>query len=557
MTNLKSIFRGVAIGFLAMQSSLNGIWEQPPTTVSNPAVPVSALGGPVLRVAPNGNGIAVWPTLEEGTPLDEPAIQSAYYARGFGWQPPVFISSLELNSANKPLYTAQADPSIALRPDGYAVAVWEGEHSEEPAFAFTIISARRNPSGIWDPVEVIGNDTGDFFSDNPQVSMNEAGTSLATWRAYDLDQTDYITARFLPFGGSWSAPHLFPGEPASAGDQKPYNFINPNGDAVVVWQGQASGPTTVIRAATYKATTNTWTTPVILDSGDDIQEVPRCSMDAAGNAVAVWIIDNGSSGLAKAAYFNGTSWEPAIILGVSDQESNSSDADVVMDLAGNATAIWQGPFPDYLVLSSSRLPNGTWTPPQAINTPGTENTFTSFFQEPLSVNPEGDVIATWLEFPPPTVTFINGIVEAAIKPFGQDWRIPETVFDPDEDQARYLNAGIASCGFAIALWELNQEGPNIVQASVNENFILPLEPLLVAQCCQKKKCVNVLTWPSDPCVLFYNIYCNGNLIASVFNTGDATLRLVDQNICTRDCVYTISAVNFFGIEGEQVPFTFL
>lgn len=553
MRKTGSIFRGAAIAFLALQASLFGIWTQPPTVVSNPAVSLNFLSGPVLRVAPNGNAIAVWSTGNDSLPYFEPIIQSAFYAQGFGWQPTQIVSSLELNSFDKPLYTAQGDPSIALRPDGYAVAVWEGEHSEAPAFANTIISARR-VNGNWQPVEIIGDDTGDFFSTDPQVSMNETGTALAVWRAFDKDTLMFTTVRFLPFGGSWSAPFSFPGEPATEGNP-PYGFINPNGDAVVVWFGLDSNFIGNIFAATYKATTNTWTGPISLDSapGNALQKLPRCAMDASGHAVAGWIIDTvPGEGLAKAAWFNGTAWEPAVTLGASSPQGNDAANDVIVDLNGNATAVWQGAFPAYDVFASSRLPNGTWTAPQVISTPGDLNIFTFLLQEPLSVNPEGDVIAIWVG------GIETYIVKTAYKPFGKDWRAPEIVSDTVEQQG-YVNVGIASCGFAIALWQrFLDDDLNLALASINENLLLS-EDALIAQCCQKhlsgKKCVNILTWVQDPCVVFYNIYCNGTLIATVINTG-APLSFIDQNVC-RDCSYTISTVNIYGFEGEQVPFTFL
>lgn len=539
-----------------IQASLYGAWNQPPDLVSNPLVSANSPNGPVLRVNPLGNAIAVWATSFDSLPFDDSTIVSAYYARGLGWFPSQIISSLAMEFGD-PVYVSQGDPSIAFNSTGYAVAVWEGIHNNED-FAQTIIAARRNSNGNWDPVEIIGDDTGDFFSTDPNVSMNEAGTTLAVWTTEDLNTfNDHTTVSFLPFGGSWTTPFLFPGEAGQAQDSsKPYGFINPSGNAVVVWLARDVIDQSIwhISAGTYNVGTNTWSSPVNLDTaqflGDIFQPTPRCGMDAAGNAVAIWTANEVTGPVAKAAYFNGTAWESSITLGPSASSGISSAADVVIDLNGNATAVWEGPFPDFLVYTSSRLSNGTWTAPQAISTPGADSTFNPFMSfEPLAVNPEGNVIAIWVE------SFgVTDIIRSAYKPFGQDWRAPETVFDAGALDTDSYNVGIASCGFAVALW-FEGNDLNTINATENENLLLVQNPI-VAKCCQKgviqTKCVNLLTWTSDPCAIAYNIYCNGVLLATVLNTG-LPLHFIDQNVC-RTCVYTISVINVFGFEGDQVPF---
>lgn len=550
-----------------IQASLYGAWNQPPDLVSNPLVDASSPSLPVLRVNPLGNAIAVWQTSFDSLPFNESTIVSAYYERGFGWFPSQIISSLELDFGS-PLYQAQGDPSIAFNSTGYAVAAWEGIY--EPPFNQTIIAARRNSNGNWDPVEIIGDNTGDFQSTDVNVSMNEAGTALAVWTSENLNTfNDHTTVSFLPFGGSWTTPFYFPADAGIAQDSdKPYGFINPMGNAVVVWRARDVNDGTIwhVSAATYNVGTNTWSSPVNLDTaqflGDIFQLTPRCGMDAAGNAVAIWTAAEVSGTVAKAAYFNGTSWEPAITLGPSSNPGISSAADVVIDLNGNATAVWLGPTPDFVVYASSRLSNGTWTAPQVISTPGTTpfvgSTFNPFMScEPLAVNAEGDVIAIWVETFGATVPDSFDLIRSGYKPFGQDWRAPETVFDAGALDTDGYNIGIASCGFAVALWFQHDGDLNTVMATENENLLLVQNPT-VAQCCQKgltqTKCVNLLTWTSDPCAVAYNIYCNGVLLATVLNTG-VPLHFIDHNVC-RTCVYTISVINAFGFEGDQVPVVF-
>jgi hypothetical protein len=314
-----------------------------------------------------------------------------------------------------------------------------------------------------------------------------------------------------------------------------------------------------VDAATYNVGTNTWSSPIILDTfqGNIFQFTPRCSMDAAGNAVVVWTADEVGGSVAKAAYFNRTSWEPAITLGPADFVSVNASADVVMDLKGNATAVWTGPRFDFGVYASSRLSDGTWTAPQLISTPGTQSVFNPFMsQEPLSVNPEGDVIALWSED-------AQERLSSAYKPFGQDFRAPETVFDAGAIEAStlYENVGIASCGFAVALWF--QDGPedsSTIMATENENLLLVQNPT-VSQCTEsfltQKRRFNILVWNSDPCALSYNLYCNGVLVANIPNTPNTeVIKYVDPLQCKNQCNYTVTVINIYGYEGEPVPVVF-
>lgn len=549
--NMKSIVLGALIGIFSPAAPLIALW-QPPVIVSDTNLPVDVLSGPVLRVSPQGNAISVW-TYNRTFTFNQAAMASSFYTRGIGWEPPQIISNLQLNSANKPLYTAQGDPDIDFNSKGYAVAVWEGEFSEEPNFPNVIIAARRSASGIWSPVENISDESGDFFSTNASVAVNEAGTALAAWRQYDNDATDVTAVSFLPFGGSWTTPFLFPGEPAIGGDNKPYPEINPSGNAVVVWKAFSTRPNTShIKAATFNALANSWTGPVdlesIVGSPNLVSQTPRVDMDANGKAVAVWNID---AGLARAAYFNGTTWEPTITLGATGGVGVSDGVDVTTDLQGNFTAVWSGPFVDPSVFSSSRLPGGAWTSPQAISVPGTINEFAPFMsQVPLAASNEGDVIATWLEQ--------GAGIKAAFKPFGQDWRFPETVFS-ERDQQIYLNAGIASCGFAVALWEVIPEvGNPVVKASVNENLLLP-QNARGKRCCDsfaaQKRCINILNWDPDACALSFNVYRDGVLIANVPNNG--AIKFVDPLGCKKkNHLYTITLVNIYGFEGDPIPVVF-
>lgn len=548
---------GVAVSLLFSQSALYCIW-QPPVIVSDPSIDVeTAAGGAVLNVNSQGNALSIWTNVGSSTFPDQSAIASSFYIRGVGWQPPLIISSLAQNDADGPLYTDQMRPDIALNALGVGVAVWDGEFSEEPNFPRVIIAARRNANGIWTAVENISDESGDLAASKANVDVNEEGTSLSAWRSLDIIGNESIAISFLPFEGLWTVPFYFFPDKAIDDESKPYPVINSSGNAVVTWLAKTTEPDTFyIKAATYYALTASWSDPIILDTilgaSPDIGRNPRCDMNASGNAVAIWQID----GKAKAAHFNGSHWEQPVILGDTEISILNYGADIVIDPNGFSTAVWQGPAPDHSVFASSRLLNGEWSLPQIISVSGRENAFNQLMsQEPLVVSKEGNVIALWTEF-------LNAgrNIRTAFKPFGEDWHPSEIVTTPSREVS-FLNIGLASCGFAVSLWQENPStvmGNTFVKSAVNENLILP-HGAIGKHCCDsfamQKRCVNVLKWDSDDCVLSFNIYRDGVLIANVSNSS--ALKYIDPLGCKKEShVYTVSAINIWGFEGDPVPVVF-
>lgn len=533
-----TIFNGVLLGLLCAGSQLQAAW-QPPVVISDPSVGVAGVGSNTLIVNPLGNAIGVWTGFSFQHEFG-PVIMSAYYDRASNsWTPSEVISGFIVNQFG-PRDRQVGDADIAMNSSGYAVAVWEGLFNDDN-FNDIVYATTRSPSGVWDPnVTPLSSTTDDLDDDNISISLNEAGTALASWRhrVHPRDAA-HCAFSFLPLGGSWT-PFVYSPAPIADGEGKSNPFINPSGNAVISWVGNPANGILSVEVAIYNVGTNSFAYTT-LEASNDINEETRCSMDAAGNAVVVW----GSSGLVKAAYYNGTSWELPVAIGTIGNNSPY----VVMDLAGNATATWAD---NNVVKSSSRLPSGAWTTPVDLTPPG-ENGDTEVFQstEQLAVNTTGDVIAIWSDRKFPTTSLFSNY-----KPFGRDWRPAELVSRRTDGVAGFnFDIGLADCGFAVAMWGNDDRGDGLIYANINDNLILPLDPV-VARCCQKtasgRKCVNVLTWTPEACVIAYNIYCNDVLIATVINTG-ASLQFIDSNIC-RTCEYTISAITAFGVESEQVPF---
>lgn len=545
---------GMLMCLLSFQTPLSAIWETP-VVISDPAIEQADESAPVLIVNQPGNALAIWTNAFSST-YNVPTIATAFYLQGAGWQPPVVISSFAGNCIGDPLYNGQGNPDIAMNSSNVAIAVWQAELNECENIAAAsdgvILASTRSTGGIWNSPQIIS-DRG-FVADNANVSINQFGGGLAAWRNFDGMAGHFYSAAFS-FGGAWQSQTDFPDFPQLDGEGKPYPYINANGNAVITWQARVDMNTLIVQAVNNIA--GIWSAPVTLDTnatGDfNISQDPRNALADNGNAVAIWYND----GSIRASFFNGISWGAAVTLGDAAQLEDFDGPEVVVDPNGNFTATWTAPNNS---IKSASTSNGTWSSPITISTAGSLYSFDPFrSQETLAVNTKGDVIAIYhgisIQLAQPAFTPIF----SAFKPFGLPWRPQETIATPfDGFLDNTLNIGLADCGFAAAIWQ--NESNNLVYASINGSLIFPVDPTIV-QCCQKtasgNRCVNILTWEPDDCVLFYTILCNGVPIATVFNVPGDPLQFIDSLASCRNCVYTIAATSVLGFTSDPVPFIFL
>lgn len=528
---------------LILSSGLTATW--------NPPVDVSAIGvaeepgGPVLGVNSLNNGVAVWATDVPDT-FDN-VVQASSYTFGLGWGAPVIISDTSLNPFEQPVYVAQADPTVAINESNYVVAAWEGSQfiDEIQNNVEGIFSSFRLPNGTWSPVQRVSAldiVDEDFNPENPFLDVSNSGLTVAVWTEI-RDNDRFIMANFLPFAGVWGTPIELANPVGGFREDTPRVAINSSNDAAAVWKANSSISfiQREIGASTFNPSTGLWTT-VILDPESQNTSLPRVDIDESGNAVAVWIRINGTINEVVASYFTFAtqSWSPYIVLATTDANVNGTFdmADVVMDQFGNATAVWSATPPSGIsVLFSSRLPlGGTWSFPQLITPDGFLDT--GLAQIEISADLQGNVMVIFetnnntLE----SISYFNGI----------GWQIPEFIQAPDDDI--WLNVGLGSCGFALALWWQDFT----VMGADHFGPSSPVVNLTASRCCEKfasqKICLCTLNWSPNPCALFFNIFQDGILIATL--PGNVTTFTTP---CRNSRSFSVTAVNISGI--ETIPTT--
>jgi len=186
---------------------------------------------------------------------------------------------------------------------------------------------------------------------------------------------------------------------------------------------------------------------------------PQVAMNAAGDAVAVWIRE-GRTDRVQAAYRRGggSFSAPVTVYAGSKDRAYCPDSLVAIDAAGHAVAVWAcAGKSGWLVRAATRAPGGSWS---AAVTLSARNAFSPH----VAINESGDVIVVWEHS-----DGVNGIVQAAMRPSGGSWSAP---IDLSADGASSYDprAAIDRAGGAIVVWSRGDDvkrSGRVVQAATH------------------------------------------------------------------------------------------
>jgi hypothetical protein len=148
--------------------------------------------------------------------------------------------------------------------------------------------------------------------------------------------TDIVQAAARSGGGSWQAPINLSGTGQNASD--PQVTVNAQGNAVAVWT-RSNGSNDIVQAAARSAA-GSWQAPVNLSAAGQNASDPQVGVDGQGDAVAVWTRSNGTNTVVQAAARSGReTWQAPINLSAAGQ--NAGAPQVAVDGRGDAVAVWR------------------------------------------------------------------------------------------------------------------------------------------------------------------------------------------------------------------------
>jgi hypothetical protein len=409
----------------------------------NPVINLSAAGQhglePQVTMDETGHAIAVWSRSDGSNYIIQSRASSDY---GVSWS-----SAVNLSAAGREAY----NPQVTMDETGRAVAVWRRFDGSND-----IIQSRASSDhGVtWSPAVDLS--AAGRNAHLPQVTMDATGNAVAVWYRYDGSNFIIQASRFDVATDSWSSPVNL--SAAGQGAYLPQVTMDETGNAVVVWR-RYDGSNDIIQASRFDVATDSWSSPVNLSAAGQSAGNPQVTMDATGNAIAVWYRYDGSNYVIQASRFDVAtdSWSSADDLSAAGQDAIHPQ--VATDATGNAVVVWRRYDGSNDIIQASRFDVATdsWSSPVNLSAAGQDAV------EPhVTVDETGHAIAVWYRH-----DGFNGIIQSSVSSdHGDSWSAPTNLSAAAEHGSDPVpQVTMDETGHAVAVWYLYDGSNYIIQAS--------------------------------------------------------------------------------------------
>jgi hypothetical protein len=284
---------------------------------------------PSVMMDKGGNAIAVWS--QDGGESNYSIWTNRYDAAAGRWGTPEKIQAGAGNGQ---------DPHLGMDGAGNALAVWREE--EDPG-SYTVRASRYNvATGRWDASQAIQSAAGNALF--PQLGVDSAGNAIAVWhQEMDAESHNVWWNRFTAETGQWGTARLL--QSGSSDALSPRIAMGEDGSCIAAWyqDGGTDHPYN-IWANRFSISDGNWTGARVITPTEQAGAYPKVGVDAAGNALAVWISyeerDETFLGSVWSNRYDVSSdaWGTPVLL-----KSGTTDADyatIAMGPDGRAFALW-------------------------------------------------------------------------------------------------------------------------------------------------------------------------------------------------------------------------
>jgi hypothetical protein len=258
-------------------------------------------------------------------------------------------------SQSQSIGTWGSSPSVAIAPDGTAIAVWA---RMTMAPEYEVWTASRDAAGSWSEAELLSSADASVQPPRPTLVVDRAGNATVAW----VQNCSVYSAR-RPANGEWSPPTAIWTDPApaelsepcsnyrleSAPDQAMFGQavhdlgVDAAGNVTVVWR---SGGNIIpfnqktIRAAVRPAGgSSSWSAARTIAPATPKARAPRIQVWEDGRAIVTWGIEAlGARAAVRPAGADQPFGAPQPL-----SEVGSPDPVAGYDGHGNATVAWEGP----------------------------------------------------------------------------------------------------------------------------------------------------------------------------------------------------------------------
>ena len=414
---------------------------------------------PSVAFDANSNGLAVWAQASD-------LMVSRYVASTKTWSTPV-----ALDSNTNDVYT----PRLAMdRATGDAVVSWTQSDGVAESMYVSSFDASANS---WSTPALLETSPHEVSLSVDGSAAAKAGEHAAiAWLQSNGTENNVYLSRFV--GGTWTAPALIDADTDEA--QQAGVAIDTNGNATVIWRqyspaagehrifvrrwdngAQAYGAVTAIdgdgdrfpRIAfdaqgngfalwgggayvrRFNVITGQWGPQMQLHVGDSGGWNGELAVDAAGNALAAWMENDGTAISTFARYYDVTTqtWSAAVSL---ENSTNpvSVDRNLTLSLVdGSGVVAWvqENDRPD---VHAARFANGTWGPAALL-----ETRFEIPSQLASGIDADDNATVLWIQADGGGESVFQAVSNATPYyrvPAGATWRsIAAALYDVDSDSA--------------------------------------------------------------------------------------------------------------------------
>lgn len=303
------------------------------------------------------------------------------------------------------------------------------------------VSAAAAPTPTWLPTSTI---QAPVPSPAPDLGMSSGGRLLVAWEHEESGSFHLDTAYRLAGAPGWPRPAQLA---ASYAHPTPSVAIDGKGNAIVIEPRESHSDNGGATARYYSAALQKWLPPAQLSPrGAQVLEA-QVGMDDAGNAVAVWRFYRQGVAILEASYRPARQgrWLPPVTLPFSPSAQTSTwQLSVAQDGSAVVTAlVFKGSSTtDTYSVQAIGGANGSWQPPVQVASYARGGYLVS-----AAVEPHGRALVAWDEY-----VAGNEIVRAASYTPGAGWGSPESLSFRDGQACCAVVAADGS-GNAVAVWD--------------------------------------------------------------------------------------------------------
>lgn len=397
-------------------------------------------------------------------------------------------------------------PRVAMDASGNAIIVWaQSDGSNNQIFKSEYRNgAWTHPDGLSDNISPDGQEAIRF-----DLVMDDNGNAIIAWQQSDGANAQVFISEYR--GGAWTHPSGLSDNISPDGQDAFDNFdvaMDNNGNAIIAWE-QNDGAKSQIFKSEYRG--GAWTHPADLNAhispdGQDA-EIPQVAMDDNGNAIIVWLQNDGAvRQIFKSEYRSGAWDHPADL---SDNISPDGQAAVYpqvgMDAAGNAIIAWQQSDGANGQIFKSEYRNGGWNHPADLNANISPDGQDADWPR-MAMNASGEAIITWIQSDGANAQIFKSEYRngAWIHPTdlndnvsldGQDAVYPEVALDADGNTIIVWSQGTHPI-YPIYMSEY-QNGAWTHPSDLNDHISPAGEPGMFAEVAFDGSGNAIITWPQS------------------------------------------------------------